>query len=277
MKSRWQYLRTIETGELTAQRLWAAAVRRVRHLPHWIAWHVPGCGGWHSRARLSAYHNRHAGEPCLIVANGPSVRGMDLKPARGMVVMGMNRGYQLRETHGVDLTYLVVIDVLSQIRYVAREIASAPVSARFVNWNGRRYFRPGENVEYLRMTFRPGFYGDVTSGIYGGHSVTYACLQLAFHMGFAKVILIGKDHSYAESGTPTQAVVATGEEDNHFIGGYYRPGEVWRIPDYKGEEMAYRWAYDSFRREGREVLDATVGGRLDVFPKAHFLDAIGTR
>jgi len=277
MKGRWHYLRTIGHRELTAQRVWAAAVRRVRHLPSWITWHLPGGGGRHARARLAAYRDRHAGEQCLIVANGPSVRGMDLKPAHGMVVMGMNRGYRLRETHGIDLTYLVAIDVASQIRYVAREIAAAPVSARFVNWSGRRYFRPGEEVEYLRLTFRPGFHGDVTSGIYGGHSVTYACLQLAFHMGFTKVILVGKDHSYAESGTPTTVVVATGLEDNHFVGDYYRPGEVWRIPDYKGEELAYRWAHNAFRRAGREILDATVGGRLNVFPKADFLDAIARR
>jgi hypothetical protein len=75
--------------------------------------------------------------------------------------------------------------------------------------------------------------------------------------GVSKVILIGKDQSYAESGTPPQAVVATGREDNHLVGGYYRPGEVWRIPDDKRKQMAYR---------GRTMLSDGSAGRCSTRP-----------
>lgn len=210
----------------------------------------------------------------MVIANGPSLRNTNLDRTKGMVTFGMNRGYHLTQSHGIDLTYLVAVDVASQVRYIARELVQAPVRARFANWSGRRHFGPGDDVDFLCLTFRPGFYGDVIRRIYGGHSVTYACLQLAFFMGFREVILVGKDHSYAERGIPGQAVQASGEEGNHFMRGYYRPGELWRIPDYKGEEMAYMMARDAYERAGRRVLDATVGGRLTVFPKVSLEDVL---
>ncbi len=39
---------------------------------------------------------------------------------------------------------------------------------------------------------------------------------------------------------------SSGDEDNHYIKGYYKRGMVWRIPDYKGEELAYSMAKKSF-------------------------------
>jgi len=264
--SRLEYLKTIGRGELTLTRVREAAQRRIASVPDWLAWRLtPRARA--AAARLDGFRNRHAGERCLIVANGPSLRGMDLSAAHGIPVIGMNRGYLLRETHGIDVTYLVVIDVLVQIARLARELANAPVAARFMNWAGRQHFAPNDAVEFLPMVYRPGFYGDVTRGIYGGHSVTYACLQLAYFLGFRTVILVGKDHNYAEQGVPGAVIRADGTEDNHFLKGYYTPGQVWRIPDYKGEEFAYLMARRAFEADGRRVIDATVNGRLDVFEK----------
>ena len=272
--SRLQYIRTIGPGELTATRVREALTRRVQNVPHWAAWTLRTSRARDARARLERYRNRHLGERCLVIANGPSIRLMDLRPARGMPIIGMNRGYRLCESHGVDMKYLVATDVDVQIRRISREMVAAPVEARFANWAGRRYFSADDDVEFVFLVFRPGFYGDVTRGVYGGHSVTYTCLQLAFFMGFRQVILVGKDHSYAETGTPGEARYSTGSEDNHFMPRYYEPGQLWRIPDYKGEEMAYEMARRAYESAGRAVLDATVGGRLRVFPKVNFLDVI---
>ena len=47
-------------------------------------------------------------------------------------------------------------------------------------------------------------------------------------------------------------------------------GMKWKIPDYKGEELAYEMANDQFIKSGRKILDATKNGKLQIFPKIDF-------
>jgi hypothetical protein len=178
----------------------------------------------------------------------------------------MNRIYRLG---GFLPSYLVVMDIDIQLEQIASELWQVDVP-KFLNWNARRLVDGMPSVTFLKMTFRPRFSSNPHRGIWGGHSVTYACLQLAYWMGFSEVVLIGKDHDYGQRGVPGQVVRADGTDDDHAVRGYYLPGQKWRIPDYKGEELAYRAARESFERDGRVVLDATVGGKLTVFPKVAF-------
>jgi hypothetical protein len=116
----------------------------------------------------------------------------------------------------------------------------------------------------------PGFYRDVRKGVWEGATVTYVALQLAYHMGFAEVVLIGVDHSFATVGAPNQLVVSTGDDPNHFDPSYFGKGFRWQLPDLPTSEMAYELARRAFEADGRRVVDATVGGRLEIFPKARF-------
>jgi hypothetical protein len=100
-------------------------------------------------------------------------------------------------------------------------------------------------------------------------------LQLAYHMGFSEVILIGVDHSFATKGTPHQLVTSTGDDPNHFDPSYFGKGFRWQLPDLQTSEIAYRMARDAYASDGRSVIDATVNGRLHVFPKAHFAELFG--
>ncbi|MDP9250710.1 MAG: hypothetical protein M3O78_05020, partial [Chloroflexota bacterium] len=67
--------------------------------------------GRHSIAELDALRDRHAGERCVIVGNGPSLRGMDLSVLRGEVTFGLNRGYLAFQPLGFATSYLVAINV----------------------------------------------------------------------------------------------------------------------------------------------------------------------
>ena len=57
------------------------------------------------------------------------------------------------------------------------------------------------------------------------------------------------------------------EDQNHFDPNYFRKGQLWGIPNLEQSEFEYQLARDAFERDGREVLDATVGGKLDIFRK----------
>ena len=101
-------------------------------------------------------------------------------------------------------------------------------------------------------------------------TVTYVALQLAYFMGFETVILIGVDHSFKSKGKPNTTVVSAGDDPNHFDSGYFGKGFRWQLPDLDTSEKAYLRARKFFEDDSRQVLDATVGGKLQVFPKVSY-------
>ena len=123
---------------------------------------------------------------------------------------------------------------------------------------------------YLQRNATPAFYGDVRNGLWEGATVTFVALQLAFHMGFSEAFLIGVDHSFATEGPPNELVVSTGDDPNHFDPHYFGKGFRWQLPDLPTSEIAYEMAKVAYAEEGRSVIDATVGGKLRVFPKVDY-------
>jgi hypothetical protein len=61
-----------------------------------------------------------------------------------------------------------------------------------------------------------------------------------------------------------------GDDEDHFSPDYFGKGFRWQLPDLRTSEAGYRLAQNAFRRAGREVVDATVGGELRVFPKVDY-------
>ena len=108
------------------------------------------------------------------------------------------------------------------------------------------------------------------AGAWEGATVTFVALQLAYHLGFYEVILIGVDHSFATTGPANKLVTATAADANHFDPTYFGPGVKWQYPDLEVSAAAYALARDAFETSGRHILDATVGGQLKVFPKADY-------
>ena len=100
--------------------------------------------------------------------------------------------------------------------------------------------------------------------------MTNVALQLAFHMGFQQVILIGVDHNFASRGEANKTVVSHGDDLNHFAPNYFGKGAKWQLPDLDTSEVGYTFASEAYRKAGREVLDATVGGKLTIFPKVDY-------
>src|SRR5947207_6336311 len=96
-------------------------------------------------------------------------------------------------------------------------------------------------------------------------------------MGFSEVILAGVYHSYQFSGNPHAEVVSGGDDPNHFASNYFGKGFRWHLPDLEGSELSYRAANFMFRQSGREILDATVEGKLQVFPKVEYQSLFGVR
>jgi hypothetical protein len=268
--SRLKYLKDMSLKELSFERIMNAVKVRLKDIPHFIAWHTNTSFAKQNKAMLAKYHNKHKGQRCFIVANGPSLKKTDLTKLKDEVTIGMNRMYMNAGEMGFMPTYIVVQDIAIQLVQFRDDLDALDHLPKFFNWNARSLFTKKDNLAFIRSDYSPQFSTDLTKTTWGGHSVTAVCMQLAFYMGFDEVYLVGKDHNYEQTGTPGALVYSTGDEKNHFVQGYYKKGMAWRIPDYKGEELAYRMARETFEKHGRIVKDATIDGKLDVFEKVNY-------
>jgi hypothetical protein len=75
-------------------------------------------------------------------------------------------------------------------------------------------------------------------------------------------------------GKPNDIVKRSGADANHFAPDYFKSGSYRQVPDLEFSESAYSKAREAFRRDGRSVFDATIGGKLTVFPKIDLEEAI---
>jgi hypothetical protein len=225
--------------------------------------------GRESRKRLEELTGRYAGHRCFIIGNGPSLRNTDLARLFDSYTFGLNRGYLLFDRIGGPTTFLVAVNPYVIEQFGGDLLAAGPPT--FMSWRSRRHVPRGGDVVFVRRARRFTFSKDVArDGAWEGATVTYVALQLAYHMGFREVVLIGVDHHFVTTGAPNQLITSEGEDSNHFDPHYFGPGVRWELPDLEMSERAYRLARDRFVAEGGSVVDATVGGHLTVFPKVDF-------
>jgi hypothetical protein len=230
--------------------------------------------GRESRRRLVALKNSHRGERCFIIGNGPSLNKMDLTLLKDEVTFGLNRIYILFEKMGFSTTYLVAINkyLLEQ----SEKELDALDCKKFIGWTGRENVSFGPDTVFLRTRSGPRFCTDLPNeGVWESCTVTYVAMQLAYYMGFTEVVLIGVDNNFLTPGEPDSDVVADGNDPNHFDPNYFVKGEKWQIGDAVRIEKSYVLAKEAFEGDGRRILDATVDGKLTIFPKVDYKEIIG--
>ena len=238
-----------------------------------------------SIARLAALKDVHKGQRCFIIGNGPSLKNTDLSRLKNEFTFGMNRVYLAFEEWGFPTSFLVSVNSLV-IEQCAEDFLNLKIPT-FFSWRSHKFFEqvnkaanqqivPSPNLHFLHTTYTGSkFATDVTGRLWEGATVTYVCLQLAFHMGFDTVILIGVDHSFTTQGKPNTTIVSQGDDPNHFNAQYFGKGFRWQLPDLDTNEVGYWMAKKAYDDAGRKVLDATVGGKLQVFEKVEYEGLFG--
>jgi len=223
-----------------------------------------------SQYRLESYRNAHANERCFILGNGPSLLRTDLSLLRNEFTFGLNRIYLLFPELGFPTTFLVSVNELV-LEQCAAEIAGLDLP-KFVTWRARRWFEADPGTIFLDTDFTgpENFSSEATQRLFEGHTVTFVALQLAFFMGFTNVILVGVDHNFETKGQANLTVTSEGDDPNHFTPGYFGKGFRWQLPDLEGSERAYWLAKAAFEAVSRQVWDATIGGKLNIFPKVNY-------
>lgn len=170
---------------------------------------------------------------------------------------------------GFQTSFFVSINDLV-IEQTASDIASLEIP-KFISWRSRKWLAPAENLYFLHTTYTGVRFGkNAAKRLWEGATVTYVALQIAYYLGFSQIILIGVDHNFTTKGEANKTIVSEGDDPNHFHPEYFGKGFRWQLPDLETSELAYRLAKKYYEADGRQILDATIGGKLLVFPKVEF-------
>ncbi len=230
-----------------------------------------------SARRLVEYQDRYAGKRCFVIGNGPSLKNMDLSLLKDEHTFGMNRVYLAFNDWGFNTNFLVSVNDLV-IEQCSQEFQNLDMP-KFYSWRSKDLLlgdgTPDDQTHFLYSTYTGKKFARKTiDRFWEGATVTYVCLQLAYCMGFSEVILIGVDHNFVSKGKASLTVVSNGDDPNHFSPDYFGKGFRWQLPDLDLSEIAYRLANKVYKDAGRRVIDATVDGKLNVFPKADYLSLL---
>lgn len=229
-----------------------------------------------SATQLDKLHNSQAGATGVIVCNGPSLNKTDLARLRGVPTILMNRGYLLGERIDPQCVAAVCVSarpVLEQYGDEINQLASTLV----VPWLDRKLIDRRHDVVTLTQSYRWRFASRLRTSFYPGYTVTFLALQMAYHLGWSKILIVGMDHSYDQTGDPSAVVKTKGEDLNHFDPNYFQDGSEWLLPELSMNENSYKIARAAIEANGREVIDCTVGGKCEVFEKGHLEDALKGR
>lgn len=263
----------IALNEITLTRIRDAVMRRLKNIPDTFAWSYSQYAKQNT-SNIRRYKNIHNGKRCFIIANGPSLKNMDLSLLRNEFTFSMNRAYLMYEAWGFKPSYFVCINELV-LEQFAEDISQLQMP-KFINFNRRHEFDTydkNDSILSLRLGYQLSdtFSTDVTRVISSGGTVTFACLQLAYYMGFSEVIIIGLDHSFSEKGTPNKTEVRKSHVDqSHCHPDYFPKGIKWQLPDLLRSEIAYSLSRKAFENSNRKIYDATFGGKCNVFEKKDF-------
>lgn len=214
-------------------------------------------------------------DTCVVVGNGPSLQEIDLDLLEDQDVIICNYAYYNQKLLKYS-RYLTVVNqlVAEQGSYEINSLKN--VIKVFPFWLSYCLNR-SENTLFLNANLRPEFSQDVKEWISWRSTVSFFNLQLAYTLGYKKILLIGFDHSYKQASNLVEGDVIDQKDDdpNHFDPSYFR-GKKWQAADVNNMEASYRLAKKAYEDDSREIVNCTVGGKLELFRRGKLEDELGS-
>ena len=240
--------------------------------------------------RLVALKDKYKGQRCFILGNGPSLMKRDMSALKNEVTFGANALFKHFDELGFKTTFWSHVDItytedwwneINAFKGVTKFVAFKNCfgyelgSSDIIVLNSSQPVGPDPDVP------EPRFSTDATDHVYHSNTVTYIALQLAYHMGFSEVYLVGVDHDYGilPDLFPTGKPIITAENIEmansvHFGDSHYKIGDRMGIPKFHFMEAGYRLARAEFEADGRRVVNATEGGKLEIFERESLDDVL---
>lgn len=233
---------------------------------------------WVSRARLRKWKDKYKDQKAVIVCNGPSLLKSDLSLIENVFTFGLNKINLLFDKSTFRPSCIVAVNpyVLEQNAYFYNE-TEIPLFLDRCAYQKGISFRNNVILLHSTPSYIKQFARDCSISIYSSGTVTYVAMQLAFHMGFKNVALIGCDHNFVTKGTANMTVEAGKTDSNHFAPNYFAGGVKWQLPDLFESEVGYMLAKNMYECYGRKIVNATEGGKLEIFDRVSLAEFIHTK
>jgi len=231
---------------------------------------------------MASIRNTHLGESCFIIGNGPSLTVDDLNTLhdKGIDTFAVNRIYQIFPQTRWRPTYFVSTDAV-MLRDKLEEAAAIPAKIKFIPLQNKYYL--GIKIKGAKYFFRndlrekdqpEGFSLDCTEQVNMRGTVTIACMQLAMHLGYKHIYLLGIDHNFDKIITENGEVIIDPSVKNYFIEGYDQDVITEVQHDLGNTTRAY---YDVRRfvdKTDVNIYNASRKTKLEAFPKVTFEEAL---
>lgn len=231
--------------------------------------------------KLALLKDSHKGEKCFIIGNGPSLLVEDLEKLQknGIITFATNRIFKVFEKTAWRPTYYVSEDILL-MRDAQKIIREMEVEGRFIPINLKWYEGVDiPNADYFYIEYQEpmkenfGLSVDIPHSVRCRGTVTMTCIQLAIHMGFSEIYLIGVDHNFAKMFDKNGNVLIDSSIKNHFVDDYDKG-----IIDQGFHVDEATEAYMDIERLSKKmgtfrIYNATRGGKLEVYERIN-LDSI---
>jgi hypothetical protein len=227
------------------------------------------------KMELRDLKDAHKGQRCFIIGTGPSLVNTNMSLLKNEICFGINALYRGFSRWGISCKYYLVSDPrvwvdiyeellkIDSIFFVSEEIQGTyPDTIDFEKCFLIKSL-PGS------MWIDKIFSGDLELGKINTDNSGAEALQHAFYMGFDKVYLLGHDcstgHFQKDKGDdPTMYDKS---------GGYHAFSDDWRVRFERSFE-SYRVCKSVYEQKGREIINCSVGGNLDVFKRMSLEEVI---
>jgi len=216
--------------------------------------------------------NIHYGKRGFVICNGPSLKIEDLNKLRNEITIASNKIYLAFEETDWRPSYYTVADPILWDK-IKNEVENYFDKIHIANYLDRRDSKKIIYWNSRLMGIKNRFSSSIDECAYSGHTITYENLQIAIHLGLNPIYLIGCDHNYeGEKNIKPGKIIKQGNNQTHFIKSYRKEGELVMPAPIKEMEISYKEAKKYADKNNIKILNATRGGKLEIFNRINFDD-----
>lgn len=232
---------------------------------------------------LKQLKNSATKDRCFIIATGPSLRVEDVikLSSKGEITFGLNSIYKMYERENSKPSYYVcaddhyVKDLLKTTnnsffddKASMYSFTDLSVSNKEVRKRKKLIFIPYNRMLHSFRTFLDyhfKFSLNPIFGLYDYYTVTGLAINIAAYMGFKKIYLIGVDCNYMGKAMHAKGI-ETGKEN--------LATDEYNIYAAYSMKKGYEYLNKKLLKRGIQVINATRGGALEVFPRVNLDDVL---
>lgn len=229
--------------------------------------------------RLAALKGRYAGRRCFLIGNGPSLRAQDLTRLheRGEITFAFNRVYNIFDQTPWRPTFYISQDE-KMLAGCAETVDALELACKLVPVQLKWYYDIRiHDALYFNMNWQQNdrpldvrFSDDIAHEIDCASTGMYTAAQLAAYMGFTQIILLGVDHHFHISQNSRGEIVVDNSVKDYFTEKYNEDKDSLYIPNTEKSTLTYVAMKRECEKRGVRVLNATRGGKLEVFQRTEF-------